>query len=203
MNNSGQTTSPPAGGFTRLAERDPYQRRGDTAQFPPPSPLAGRFTRLLACLFDALVLVLVASLPGLLIAFLLQDRGEAMLILGLLAPGEGRSVEPGIHLGSAIVILAVLVLGIIQIVLLSTRGQTISKRLVGVQIVRYHDEKTPGFVRAVLLRSFLNGLIGVVPFVGPLYLLVDGLFIFGEERRCIHDLIAGTKVVEAHGKRAS
>ncbi len=27
--------------------------------------------------------------------------------------------------------------------------------------------------------------------------IVDILFIFGSERRCVHDLIAGTKVVEA------
>jgi len=45
----------------------------------------------------------------------------------------------------------------------------------------------------VLLRSWVNGLIGlVVPFYG----LVDILFIFGSERRCLHDLIAGTVVVK-------
>jgi uncharacterized RDD family membrane protein YckC len=30
----------------------------------------------------------------------------------------------------------------------------------------------------------------------PLYGLIDVLLIFGSERRCIHDYLAGTKVVE-------
>jgi len=33
--------------------------------------------------------------------------------------------------------------------------------------------------------------------LAPLAKLVDGLFIFTDERRCLHDLIAGTCVVEA------
>ena len=39
----------------------------------------------------------------------------------------------------------------------------------------------------------VNGLIGIIPGYG----LVDVLFIFGAERRCLHDYIARTKVVEA------
>jgi hypothetical protein len=38
----------------------------------------------------------------------------------------------------------------------------------------------------------LNGLLGIIPFYG----FVDVLFIFGQERRCLHDLIAGTRVVQ-------
>ena len=49
-----------------------------------------------------------------------------------------------------------------------------------------------GFVPNVLMRSFLNSLIGMVPF----YSLVDVLFIFRDDQRCIHDMIAGTKVVK-------
>ena len=67
----------------------------------------------------------------------------------------------------------------------------------GVRIVMYENGKLPGFVNGWLLRSFVPGLIGQVPYVGGLFSLVDILCIFGEERRCIHDMIAGTKVVEA------
>ena len=45
----------------------------------------------------------------------------------------------------------------------------------------------------VLLRVVVNGLLGFI----PLYGVVDILFIFREDRRCIHDLIAGTVVVNA------
>jgi hypothetical protein len=40
-------------------------------------------------------------------------------------------------------------------------------------------------------------LLPLVPFLGGLVALVDVLFIFGPSKRCLHDLVAGTKVVEA------
>jgi uncharacterized RDD family membrane protein YckC len=66
-----------------------------------------------------------------------------------------------------------------------------------IRIVSFDDESNPGFVKAFLLRVFVNGLIGAVPFVGFVYSLVDIFFIFRDDRRCLHDLIAGTKVVKA------
>ena len=86
-----------------------------------------------------------------------------------------------------------LALAIYQLVILSRDGQSIGKRMMKIRIVRNEDNSNPGFVHTVVLRGFVNGLIGnVVPF----YSLVDPLFIFGEEHRCLHDLIASTKVVE-------
>jgi uncharacterized RDD family membrane protein YckC len=61
--------------------------------------------------------------------------------------------------------------------------------------VNYVDGAKPGFLRAVLLRLWINGILGSLPYVGSCYGLLDILFIFGADRRCIHDLIAGTKVV--------
>lgn len=99
--------------------------------------------------------------------------------------------------GIAAIGLAILILLAVQIYLLTTRGQTIGKKLLGVKIVNFDDETNPGFVKAFLLRVFVNGLIGGIPFLGVAYTLVDICFIFREDRRCIHDLLAGTKVVKA------
>jgi len=66
-----------------------------------------------------------------------------------------------------------------------------------IKIVMNNGDGQPGFVHAWLLRAFLPGVIEAVPYVGGLFGLIDILFIFGDERRCIHDLMAGTKVVEA------
>ena len=38
-------------------------------------------------------------------------------------------------------------------------------------------------------------LIGIFPAIGGIIQLVDILFIFRDDRKCIHDLIAGTVVI--------
>lgn len=85
-------------------------------------------------------------------------------------------------------------LGVIvtQLVMVTQRGQTIGKRLLGIRIVRKDTMQNGGFVVNVLKRGFLNGLLSLIPG----YFLVDCLFIFRADRRCLHDMIAGTIVVQ-------
>jgi uncharacterized RDD family membrane protein YckC len=129
--------------------------------------LASREKRLGAQLIDA------ALLSGVLLASTLEDvLPEPVLVLCALAA-----------LGVAIA----------QIVLLARRGQTIGKLLLGVRIVRKSTGENGGFVVNVLLRSVLNALLNMNPF----YFLVDSCLIFREDRRCLHDLIADTVVVDA------
>lgn len=81
-----------------------------------------------------------------------------------------------------------------QLYLLATRGQTIGKQQMGIRIARADDPQSADPGRTVLLRTVLGQwLLSSIPFYG----LVDVLFIFREDRRCIHDLIAGTCVVQA------
>jgi uncharacterized RDD family membrane protein YckC len=89
------------------------------------------------------------------------------------------------------------VLAIIQCTLLALRGQSVGKLLVGTRIVRQRDGAKAGFVQVVLLRSALPLAIQQIPLLGPLFWLVDVCFIFGDERRCVHDYMGGTKVVPA------
>ncbi len=93
-------------------------------------------------------------------------------------------------------ILGMLIPAIVQIVLISIRGQSLGKMMLGIQIVRYVDEENPGFLRAIVLRAFVPGLIGSIPYIGMLFSLLDALFIFRADKRCLHDHIADTKVVE-------
>jgi uncharacterized RDD family membrane protein YckC len=92
-------------------------------------------------------------------------------------------------------VLFVVLLGI-NLVWLATRGQTIGKRVMAIRIVALESDANPGWVKTIVLRSVVNGIIGAVPLLGMFYALADILFIFGTERRCIHDLIAGTRVVQ-------
>ena len=68
-------------------------------------------------------------------------------------------------------------------------GQSLGKRFMQLRIVEYDSGRTASALRIVALR--------ILPFtlLGPLLLLIDVLLIFGSECRCLHDLLAGTKVV--------
>jgi uncharacterized RDD family membrane protein YckC len=138
--------------------------------------LAERGTRLVAALLDTLVL-----LPGLVL----------LVALVILRPtGSAAVVGPW---GFLLWTLAVV---ITQAVLLTRRGQTLGKRWMKIRVVRL-DGSNPGFAWAVLVRSLVNTIAAGVPYLGWLYWLVDVLFIFRDDRRCIHDLMAGTQVVMA------
>ena len=96
----------------------------------------------------------------------------------------------------AIGALYILGLAAYQIYLLSTTGQSLGKRWMKIRIVRM-DGSAPGFVHAFLLRSIVSALPRLIPIAGNVFSLVDALFIFRADRRCIHDLIANTRVVPA------
>ncbi len=81
---------------------------------------------------------------------------------------------------------------IVQIALLARDGQTIGKKIVDIRIVSVETGENAGFGTNVVMRAWVNALLGII----SLYAFVDILFIFRDDQRCIHDLIAGTHVVE-------
>jgi uncharacterized RDD family membrane protein YckC len=98
------------------------------------------------------------------------------------------------------VFLLVLPMQIYQWYAVSTRGQTVAKRWLKLRIVRV-DGSPLTFVHAVLLRSWVPfaimsvfSAIGIAP-IARLLNLADSVSIFTANRRMLHDLIAGTHVV--------
>jgi uncharacterized RDD family membrane protein YckC len=142
-------------------------------------------SRLAAVFIDGLLFLPAAILGGIISFMLRATPGEPPP-----SPGVGAIV------GGVLAGAYVLALAIAQIVFLSTRGQTIGKRTMKIRIIRL-DGSAPGFVHAVLLRVIVNALPSAIPIVGSLYGLIDILFIFRRDQRCIHDHIAGTRVVVA------
>lgn len=140
--------------------------------------LASRGSRLGAVLLDNIAL-LVALLPG----------GLALISAMDSYGNDG--------MGGALVLLVFGFFGAlgVQIYLLVQRGQTIGKRMVDIRIVDYSSDTLLGAWRVLGMRTFAPGFIASFPYVGWLFALVDVLFIFGEERRCIHDHMADSKVV--------
>lgn len=79
--------------------------------------------------------------------------------------------------------------------LLSRYGQTLGKRMMGIAIVTL-DNRVPAFFPLVAQRYLTQWLAGMVPVIGILLRLVDILAIFRPDRRCIHDHLAKTKVID-------
>ncbi|MEA2174122.1 MAG: hypothetical protein QOD00_1714 [Blastocatellia bacterium] len=144
--------------------------------------LATRGSRLGAALLDG-VFVVVPMMLGMLLIVVV---GQAMAVAHDTVPAAMFAV-----LG--LIILAVLV---VQLYLLSRDGQTIGKKCVGIRIVKAETGENGGFKTNALMRSILPGLIGGIPGVGPIFRIADVLFIFREDQRCIHDLMAGTTVIK-------
>jgi uncharacterized RDD family membrane protein YckC len=140
--------------------------------------LAGRWYRWLSAFLENLIFGLCA----------------VPLVLSGIFDESSDASEMNIYL-AALSGLLFLALGLFQLVMLATRGQSIGKRLLGMRIVTYPEGQSPGGVKTILLRGVVPAVIGMIPVLGPLFSLVNVCFIFREDRRCIHDLIAGTQVV--------
>jgi len=171
----------------------PYEA-GEMSAEEPASELASPWIRLVAWLIDVLI-YFVITMVALIIGFVTADLGIRDL-----------DFDTGFFLTIVVIIgttlLAFLVVFIVQMVLLATRGQTIGKIIMKIRIVDAQTGEHPGWARLILLRTIVNGLISgalnVIPVVGQglggLYFIIDSLFIFRSDHRTIHDLIAGTRV---------
>lgn len=141
-------------------------------------PLASRGSRATAVSLDACFYFL-AFLPGFLAVW--QGGEDATLLFGGLAG------------------VALLGLVVYQTYLVATTGQSIGKRLIGIRIVR-SDGSPVEFVHGVLIRSWALGLAQVIPIIGGFIPIIDALMIFSEDRRCLHDRLADTIVVDVSGE---
>ncbi|NJL19437.1 MAG: RDD family protein [Bdellovibrionaceae bacterium] len=141
--------------------------------------LANRLPRLGAALLDG-VFTLICIAPGLI----------ALMLTGAVATDNPTGA---IIAGILIFFGSLAALGV-QIFLLATKSQSLGKMLLRLRIYNVQTRAPADWVKTIILRAFVNGLIGGVPYIGALYGLVDVGFIFRQDRRCIHDLIAGTVV---------
>lgn len=101
--------------------------------------------------------------------------------------------------GSGLAIAAVAFVAFVAIngTWLAKHGQTVGKRVIGIRIVNVSDDRVPKLATLLGRRYGVMWLVSLIPSVGVVVSLVDDLLIFRGDRRCLHDLIAGTKVVMA------
>ncbi len=150
--------------------------------------LAGRFTRLAAALVDG-ILILVIIIP-------------VMLATGYYARAQTQQI--GFLEQLAMSLFSMFVMLALNGYLLATQGQTIGKMLTKIQIVDVESGALLPFLRVYVYRYlWMLPLVFVVAFIPGtaddqfvnLAALINVLFIFGAARRCLHDYIAGSKVV--------
>jgi len=79
---------------------------------------------------------------------------------------------------------------------LAKNAQTIGKRLVGIRVEDQAFERPAEVWKLTILRYLPTAAVSLIPYVGAFVTLIDVLFIFRRDQRCIHDHIAGTVVVK-------
>jgi uncharacterized RDD family membrane protein YckC len=139
---------------------------------------AGRGVRLGAALLDGVVLLVLVYLP--------------VILGGAFADGEPGAPPEISPVAWLLAFAGFVVWAVFTVRYVTRNGQSIAKKWLGIKVVRTDGSKA-SLGRIFWLRNVVNGLLGLIPFYG----IVDALFIFGDERRCIHDKIADTLVVVA------
>ena len=147
-----------------------------------PNQLASRGKRLAAAVVDVFIffpLVLLIAQP-----------------LGLINISDPAKMQ-GFNLDQTmqLFIIGQVLFLLVQGYLLHTQGQTIGKKMLKIRIVSLDDELL-GIGQLYFVRYLTFSLIAQIPIIGAFISMVNVLFIFGQDRRCLHDRLAGTKVIE-------
>jgi len=166
--------------------------------------LASRWLRLAAYLLDMVVMwFVVAICVAIVVVIVLMTGGWEHLLSRLegLDSMDESELEAQLEsmLGFQLIfmvlstLLSFLAFAIINYPFLRKNGQTIGKRLVNIRMVGMDGQlKSP--LHILFIRYLPFYLVGLIPFIGLIIGLANYLFIFRQDKRCIHDLVAGTQV---------
>lgn len=145
--------------------------------------LATRWKRLGGALIDSLTLMVII-IPIMLVTGVLQNASN------------GRPMTFGQQV--LFVVIGLVIFTLLHGYLLYSRGQTIGKVVVKTKIVDLEGNK-PDIGKLLGLRYYIFSILSLIPLVGNFVGLIDALFIFRQDRRCLHDLLAGTQVIDVSG----
>lgn len=143
--------------------------------------LASRWSRLFASILDGFVIMAI-TLPVMYVTGGFEGLSEGI------QPSIGYTLSMGI-LGLAVFVLA-------NGKFLLNDGQTIGKKALGIKIVDL-DGALPDVKQHLVKRYAVYFIPGQIPIIGQLFSMINILFVFGKEKRCVHDIVAGTKVVNS------
>lgn len=142
--------------------------------------IASRWDRLSASLIDCLIMMIV-TVP-------------VMYLTGGF-DGVSAGISPSMSYLFGMWVFSTTVFVVVNGKLLVTEGQTIGKQIMEIKMVTLSGE-LPGVKQHLLKRYGVYFLLGQIPFAGRVLSIINVLLIFGKQKRCGHDLVAGTKVVK-------
>jgi uncharacterized RDD family membrane protein YckC len=183
------TTYDPAEGEYQPAITRRKRRRSRSRKTRPREYLASRRRRVVAYVIDGVLQTIVGLFGG---AVFYVTCIEHML--------DGALLTDDAALGLTVILVAValaaqFILVIpIQAILLVGFGQTIGKMVCGIQVVDADDGSGVSFGRVVILRYVIPWVISRF---FPVFDFIDAMFIFDDDKQCLHDRFANTVVVYA------
>lgn len=160
--------------------------------------LASRLKRLGAVLLDLVVLggsqILVLFLVGLVIGRNLVEELFATAPNDDLDMFATNLLDWTVYAGLSIDATVFLV---INGYLLASRGQTIGKFLMNIAIVSEDTHQVNPIGRLLILRYFPIYILQLVMyFLYSIVFIIDAIFVFRKDRRTLHDMVAGTTVID-------
>lgn len=143
--------------------------------------LASRWDRLWAALIDGITMMCI-------IVPLMYFTGGIDDI--------ANDIEPSMTYNLFMSAMSIIIFIILHGKLLVNNGQTIGKKILGIKIVDLNGN-LPTVKEHLLKRYAFYFISGQIPLVGPFISLLNLLFIFSKSKRCLHDHLAGTVVVNS------
>lgn len=143
---------------------------------------AERSTRLGAAIVDGLIFSAMVYLP-LMVATMIAAAG---------AEGGNDAAGGFLLMGLGLGLVGFIAWTWLTLKQMSATGQSLAKKYFNIKVV-CGDGSPASLGRLIWKRNVITWLLNII----PLYGIVEVLFIFGENRQCLHDRIADTIVVEA------
>jgi|GEM_PF-1329407 len=154
--------------------------------------LASPWVRLGAVMLDGVIL----SIPsGIVIGLMLFVVFKIKIVNGALT-----SMEDQLTVSATVGLTVFVFYFLFNGYLLSQKGQTLGKMFCEIRIIK-DDGSTPSLIDSFLKRYVLNSILQGIPLIGIVYSMIDTFLIFRESRKCLHDDIAGTIVIQDKKKR--
>lgn len=141
--------------------------------------LASRWKRFWAASLDGVISMLIIT--------------PIMYFTGGFQSISGGQKNPFLYTVS-IGLVGILIFVLIHGRLLSQYGQTVGKRILGIRIADL-EGNVPSIKRHILPRYAFTSLMPYIPILGAWLSLIDLLLIFGKSKRCVHDRVGKTIVI--------